>query len=390
MSEEIREPIKTSEGLKEIIKNGDEPEIKEFEELNFPEIFWPFPPKPLEYGSKEELFKELEAFFNKFAEFPDERHYKILASFVLSTYLKEDFDFAVQLGLVGPHETGKTRVLRLLSLVAHRAKLLVYSNSAPIYRLIENYNATLLLDEAESLLNNSNAKQVINSGYKRGLTVPKADGPNFEVSEYSSFGPKAFSTTESTKYPTTESRIIRINMRQAEKDLPILIDEDWAAELRGKLLKFRLDNSGEYREKEPSLTLDSHRVKEIMFPLLVISEEDPEIVEFAKELDKEKIRERKETIKAKILEGMGRALDDNYLVTPDKIREELDQETTFRLGNNTRGQNIIIGKVLKDLGFNKYKVRTANGMRYKLGQNGREELIKFLKQYNLEDIAEEA
>lgn len=323
------------------------------------------PPSPEEYGSYKALLEETEEHLRTHAELPDARHYRLLAGWILSTWVREDFDTATQIILRGPHESGKTRVLRLAKQLAYRGYAVTYATQATVYRLIEGHGVTLILDEAEGLLSDPLGRAVVNSGYKRGMKVPKADGPGFEVNDYSPFGPKVFASTETPEELSTSSRAIFIDIRAATRDIPMKIDGEKVEELRAKLLRFRLEELGSFEDYD-ALDVDSNRVREIYSPLLAVTDGDEELETLARETDEEKRKAKLDTEEALVLKALMDAYDGPGCLRLSAIRKEVPEDRLEELGGSKAWQNRRISEKLEDLGFEKFKERDQHGRFYEL------------------------
>jgi putative DNA primase/helicase len=88
---------------------------------------------------------------------------------IVLTYLPEVVDCLAILGIVSPEKRcGKTRLLTILSRLVHQALPCSNISAASIYRVIEKFCPTLLVDEADSFLkDNEELRGVINSGHNR-------------------------------------------------------------------------------------------------------------------------------------------------------------------------------------------------------------------------------
>lgn len=116
--------------------------------------------------------------------------------------------------------SGKTRLLEILALLTPLPKL-YFSPSAPtIFRLLAEQQITLLLDECDTVFTvrgkddaNEDLRALLNSGYKRGATIPRCVGPRHEVQEFKAFAAVALAGLGDLP-PTVMSRSIIIRMRR--------------------------------------------------------------------------------------------------------------------------------------------------------------------------------
>jgi putative DNA primase/helicase len=89
--------------------------------------------------------------------------------------------------------------------------------TATLYRAIEKFQPTMLIDEADSFLGESNElRGIINSGFTRGSGVIRTTGDDYEPRIFSTFAPKAIA---GIKMPpdTIADRSIMITMERKTK-----------------------------------------------------------------------------------------------------------------------------------------------------------------------------
>lgn len=139
-------------------------------------------PEPVQGAA---LLDELAAVFNRFVVLP-KWSAETLALWTVHTYAFELRDVSTYLGLESPEKRcGKTTLLTVLSELVNRP--VVASNISPpaFFRVIEETRPTLLIDEADTLLQgNDELRGILNSGYSRktayvvrvsSLAAPKSD-----------------------------------------------------------------------------------------------------------------------------------------------------------------------------------------------------------------------
>jgi putative DNA primase/helicase len=144
-------------------------------------------------------------------------------------------------------ECGKTTLLSLLSFMVPRGLIFVEGSPSVIYRLIEKWHPTLIVDEADKIFqNNPELRAVINSGWTRGSGVPRCHPDTHEPEFFETFGPKAIGLKGLRMPDTTLSRSIIIPMQrklpdEKAEDFDHMDDEE-LSEMRSKLLRFANDN----------------------------------------------------------------------------------------------------------------------------------------------------
>jgi putative DNA primase/helicase len=151
--------------------------------------------------------------------------------------------------------------------------------AASLFRAIEKYKPTLLLDEADTFLhNNDELKGIINSGYRSSSSyVVRTVGDDFEPKVFNTFGPKAIAQIN-TPQETIMDRGIIIEMRrkkpdeQSERLRSDRIFED-LKHLRQKAMRWAKDSLASLTDWEPLIpnTLND-RAQDSWRPLLAIAD----------------------------------------------------------------------------------------------------------------------
>jgi putative DNA primase/helicase len=175
-------------------------------------------------------------------------------------------------------ECGKSTLLGLISLMVPRGFIFVECSPQVLYRMIEKWLPTIILDEADSAFKNSpELRSIINSGWTRGAGVPRCHPDTHEPEFFDTFGPKAIGLKGLHVPDTTLSRSIVIEM---ERKLPEDGAEDFAhaddedlAEIRRQLARFAQDNATAFATRAPRLPDGfGNRLAANWRPLLVIAE----------------------------------------------------------------------------------------------------------------------
>jgi hypothetical protein len=118
---------------------------------------------------------------------------------------------------------GKSRLLTVLDRLVRRAMSVVLITPATVYRSIEQFHPSLLLDEADTLFRDSHGNEngelraIFNSGFTRDQAwVPRCVGENAEVELFSTWAPKVVALVG--KLPDTiYDRSIPIRLKRRSK-----------------------------------------------------------------------------------------------------------------------------------------------------------------------------
>jgi hypothetical protein len=191
------------------------------------------------YGSATKLATGLESLISQCIGL-DERYLPVLVNFVLSTWFVDRFLVAPYLSVVGLPQSGKTTLLRLLSLVCRRSLLLADISSASFYRACARFMATILIDETGTVGNNRVLRHMLRSGTTRDVLAVRTDG------HLHSYGAKVISWLELPDDPALNSRCILLPMFESKSTTLLGTDDprirERAAHLQAQLLRFRLEN----------------------------------------------------------------------------------------------------------------------------------------------------
>lgn len=212
-----------------------------------------FPERAEEYGSEKELNEQIRQFIHDFLDV-DPFYERLASYYVMFSWLYDLFENLPYLRALGDYGTGKTRFIQTIGVLCYRPMLVSGASSvSPIFRLIDMFRGTLVVDEAD--LSNSDSDneivKIINVGYQKGGAVmraekdPKADIYAPEV--YDVFGPKILATRKPFTDRAVESRCLtrRTTTQRPRADIPYTLGEGFwkrSQTIRNKLLMYRLRN----------------------------------------------------------------------------------------------------------------------------------------------------
>jgi hypothetical protein len=243
------------------------------------------------YDSQTRLFREIRSFIHRYLELPVDFE-EIASLYVLLTWVYEFAPSIPYLRVIGDWGTGKTRFLQVAGSICFRPMFASGATTpSPIFRILEQFRGTLVLDEADFKDSAAWTEMVklLNNGYRPGMPVLRADKENGKwfPRSYQVFGPKLISTRFNFKDEALESRCLTSEMLPLTRDdiprvLPPAFDKE-VNDLRAKLLTFRLANLTRLKGKtfgnellEPNL---QPRLQEILIPLKVMLNGDGAMAE---------------------------------------------------------------------------------------------------------------
>lgn len=274
------------------------------------------PSEPEEYGSEEALIGDIQSFIHRYVDLTP-LFEKLTSYYVLLSWVYDRFNELPYLRLRGDPGSGKTRCLLIVGSLCYKP---IFASGAstvsPLFRILDAFRGTLLIDEGDFRLSDERAEvvKILNNGNARGFPVLRSEASpqrEFNPRAYAVFGPKVVATRGFFEDRALESRFITEEMGQfgLRDDIPISLPEGYKEEalrIRNKLLLFRFRNLGRHvpldglvdRGIEP-------RLNQIFAPLLSMVD-DPgartEIRELARRYNREIVAERGADMEAQILE----------------------------------------------------------------------------------------
>jgi Protein of unknown function (DUF3631)/CHC2 zinc finger len=155
-------------------------------------------------------------------------------------------------------DSGKTTLLNLIAFLVPRALLCVEISEATLFRGIELWQPTIIVDEADVILiNNEPLRSVINSGWTRGASVPRCIGDEKVPHAFPTFCPKAIGMKGRRLPDTTLSRCIAVELKRKRANEKVehfrCIDDPGLEELRRQAMRWANDNAAILKDAEPEM-----------------------------------------------------------------------------------------------------------------------------------------
>jgi putative DNA primase/helicase len=141
---------------------------------------------------------------------------ELLALWVLHAHAHDCFDISPVLAITSPTpECGKTTCLTLLGALVPRPCPAANITAAALFRAVEKWQPTLLIDEADTFLKNSDElRGVLNCGHQRSNAyIIRTTGDDHEPRQFRTWAPKAVALIGKLP-PTLASRAIHIELRR--------------------------------------------------------------------------------------------------------------------------------------------------------------------------------
>jgi putative DNA primase/helicase len=202
-----------------------------------------------------------------------------IALWIVFTWCIDSFDTAPILAVYSPEKRcGKTTLLSLISKLVYRPLTTANTTASSLFRSIERWNPTLLIDEADTFLKKSDdLRGVINAGHKRETAfVLRTVGEDHAPKRFMVWGAKTIALIG--KLPETlhdRSIVILMRRKKGEEQRTRLrdINRDQFEDLCRKLKRFGMDNQIRLKMARPHLSpVLSDRAADNWEPLLAIAD----------------------------------------------------------------------------------------------------------------------
>lgn len=206
------------------------------------------------------LLEELVSTILRFCILPDHTA-PLIATWVLHAWAHDSFDISPVLGIVSPEKRcGKTTVLSVVSALTPRAMHAVNISASVLFRVIEKYKPTVLVDEGDTFLDadkNGDLRGMLNGGHNRfSAHVWRSVGDDHEPRRFKVWAPKVVAMI-GTLPDTLEDRALVVKLRRKREGETV---ERFRADrvndflhLRRKAARWVLDNKLTLADADPLL-----------------------------------------------------------------------------------------------------------------------------------------
>lgn len=224
-----------------------------------------------------DLLGELAAVFEKYAVLPPGAAI-VLASWVLHTWVLDAASFTARIAVRSPtRRCGKSLLLEILGTVCAHPIMTANISSAALFRAVEAWRPTLLVDEADSFLHeNEELRGVLNAGFKYDGVVLRCDGDENEPRAFKCFAPVVIAAIGPLP-ATLADRSLTIGMSRKGKGEKVQrfdrrAREDLAS-LRPRLARWAQDSEEALRGGTPSVPeVLNDRQRDVAEPLIAIAD----------------------------------------------------------------------------------------------------------------------
>ena len=203
-----------------------------------------------DYDTTETLVAEIRAFVHRYADLPDGFE-EIASYYVLLSWVYDAFREIPYLRFQGDTGSGKSRCLLTIGSLCYKS---IFASGAstvsPLFRILDSFRGTLVLDEADFRASDERAEivKILNNGNAAGFPVLRSEQTptnEFNPRAFAVFGPKLIASRGTFDDRALESRCITeaLSGLPPRADIPLSLPRQFHQEadaIRNKLLAFRL------------------------------------------------------------------------------------------------------------------------------------------------------
>ena len=313
------------------------------------------------------LFEDLVRYHASISELPNEDHYRLLATWVMHTYLFDKVKYSPYLWLYAIPERGKSRTGEGLTYVSWRGIATPALSEAHIIRMSQNLKATIFFDVENimKIADSSQTKDILLKRYEKGAKIMKVlhmdKGPLEDYEFFDFFGPTVVATNQPVDY-ILATRALEIVMPESQRDFEDDVTEIAALSLRERLVAFR----ARWLEKDlPCVDKpNKKRLGDILRPLRqiarIISQDDEWFLRFSDTIDVKRKESKTDTQEARVLTAIVKARkhtsSNGHLSNKDILDAYNEGRDDFKM------QPKSLGWITKRLGFEKYAASDGSGI----------------------------
>ena len=223
------------------------------------------------------VLDEIAATLKRYVIMDEQARYSA-ALWVVHTYLLDCFMISPRLAVRSPMKRcGKTTLLDVLGCLVMKALPTANVSAAALFRVVEGYRPTLLVDEADTFLATADdLRGVLNSGHRRGGSVLRTVGDDHKPRAFATYAAVAIGII-GTLPDTLADRSISVDLKRklsSEVTESFRIDRVGHLEvLARKTARWAADNAGQIAAADPEMPSGVHsREADNWRPLFAIAE----------------------------------------------------------------------------------------------------------------------
>lgn len=243
-----------------------------------------FPRELTPYGADSELLASIRQFIHQYADL-SEQFEEVASYYVLLTWVYDAFRELPYLRLKGDFGSGKTRCLLTIGSLCYKPMFVSGASTvSPMFRIIDAFRGTLILDESDFRYSDEKAEivKILNNGNAVGFPVLRSEvnaNKEFNPRAFAVFGPKIIASRSGFDDKALESRCITevLTGLPPRDDVPLTLPESFEKEaesLRNKLLSYRFSHLNLPRDFRALRRrgIDA-RIAQVFAPLIAVAQD---------------------------------------------------------------------------------------------------------------------
>jgi hypothetical protein len=232
------------------------------------------------------VLDELDTLLGRYVVFPHREAQAAVALWIVHCHALDAFESTPRLALLSPErETGKSRTLEVLTLLVPEPIHTVNISAAALFRMVDDRQPTLLMDEADTYLGRTTAKAhedlrgLINAGHRRGAKAYRGEvsGKAVKVADFSAFAACALAGIGDLP-DTILDRAVIVSMKRRAEHEPIepfreRLARPGAEQIRDRVAQWAAHNVNTLRDAFPEMPVGIvDRVADVWEPLIAIAD----------------------------------------------------------------------------------------------------------------------
>ena len=330
------------------------------------------PTKAEEYGTDEELDQEIKDYIHEWLDLPEDV-LQFAVWNIKRSWVYERFHTLNYLRALGDTGQGKSRFLDTLGYIHYKPIATSgASTSAPVFRIIDKWRGTLIMDEADFQKSDEaqDMIKIINQGFEKGRYIMRCDkDKKNEVNFFDPFCPKILATRKTFEDKAVESRCItQVMVGTQRRDIKWNLNSRFWKQtetIRNKLLMWRFRNYFKINpDKEIDLDLGEiePRVQQVVSSFInLFGENEKQLAQFKKFIlnyQGELIEERRDSFEGVVVNAIHSLIQDDW--------KDISSKDIIERGNITNKKGHLISprglsSTLKALGFGKTELKRISG-----------------------------
>jgi putative DNA primase/helicase len=201
-----------------------------------------------------------------------------ISLWIVHAHAFESFDITPRLNLSSPDKgCGKTTLLDVLATLLPRALRTENCTSAVLFRCVDKYCPTLLLDEVDTYLPaHEEMRGLLNAGHKRNSIAIRCDGENNDIRVFRAFAPVVLAGIGSLPGTLHDRSLLIPLVRAKPNEVVQRFDSrktTFETELKSKLIRWAGDHTEELNNSDPVMPESAHnRLADNWRPLFAIAQ----------------------------------------------------------------------------------------------------------------------